>query len=160
MQPFVQPPCLFFGVYRCSYLKLSKSVCLRVQKKRGAKVMGKVSQTASCSIRKESLEQIAFRNCIHCKQKFILNIKVEHSEQNGSKDPKENNKKNIPGGVLFQINLFWEQHRGKKAAKDCLSTFKRLPLLEIHFKSCFSRALFHEYLQTITSNQMDGVLKT
>ena len=70
----------FFGVYRCSYLKLSKSVCLRVQKKRGAKVMGKVSQTASCSIRKESLEQIAFRNCIHCKQKFILNIKVEHSE--------------------------------------------------------------------------------
>ena len=66
--------------YRCRYLKLSKSVCLRVQKKRGAKVMGKVSQTASCSIRKESLEQIAFRNCIHCKQKFILNIKVEHSE--------------------------------------------------------------------------------
>ena len=83
----------------------------------------------------------------------ILNI------LNGSKDPKENNKRNILGGVLFQIYLFWEQHRGKKAAKDCLSTFKRLPLLEIHFKSCFSRALFHEYLQTITSNQLDGVLK-
>ena len=62
--------------------------CVRVRclpsclKKLGAKVAqkGKVSQTAS-SIRKEreSLEQIAFRNCTRHKQKFVFNIKVEHA---------------------------------------------------------------------------------
>ena len=74
----------------CSRLSWSV-MCLPQCKKIGAKVAArKVSQTAS-SIRKErglereSLEQIAFRNCTACKQKFIFNIKVEHSEQNGSK---------------------------------------------------------------------------
>ena len=66
-------------------------VCLPSCKKIGAKVAArKVFPTAS-SIRKErvlereSLEQIAFRNCTACKQKFIFNIKVEQPEQNGCK---------------------------------------------------------------------------
>ena len=73
------------------FSKCPRVWCLLSCQKIGAKVAsGKVSQTAS-SIRKErklereSLEQIAFRNCTRRKQKFIFNIKVEHSEQHGSK---------------------------------------------------------------------------
>ena len=57
-------------------------------KKLGAKVAqkGKVSQNAfSIRNERESLEQIAFRNCTRRKQKFIFNIKVEHSELNDVK---------------------------------------------------------------------------